>query len=327
MRTRMSRFFVVAMLLTAGASAAAGARGATADQHLLTTYEPLLQFDPLEHFAPTNVESFITDSDLQQQTQSGNWIVVRSHAAPGDLPQPGSGSWRLDQDTCKPDAPIGGLSCYSATDRGGGLAGYGRVAREGGKVVLEYWYFYYDDVYSYAYPSSDLLWQAHEGDWESVSVVLSDDGVPLYTAYSQHCLGQVRSWGDTPRLEETHPIVHVAIGSHANYFSDGTHPINTACIPPAAIALLNALRLPLPVDHAFDGSTAGPPAADAAMPIHELGDDLPSWAGFPGAWGEAQYFHAPAPIGTVASGTSPLGPAFHSEWTDPLGTFAGWPPG
>jgi hypothetical protein len=33
----------------------------------------------------------------------------------------------------------------------------------------------------------------------------------------------------------------------------------------------------------------------------------------------------PAPIGTFTSGTSPVGPAFHSAWDDPLGTPAGWP--
>jgi hypothetical protein len=30
----------------------------------------------------------------------------------------------------------------------------------------------------------------------------------------------------------------------------------------------------------------------------------PAWVEFPGSWGELQYFHAPAPIGTVASGSS-----------------------
>jgi hypothetical protein len=54
---------------------------------------------------------------------------------------------------------------------------------------------------------------------------------------------------------------------------------------------------------------------------------VPSWVQFPGYWGEAQYFHAPAPIGTIALGNSPIGPAFHPEWTDPVGTLATWPTG
>jgi hypothetical protein len=210
----------------------------------------------------------------------------------------------------------------------GGPTVYGHVVHENGETVLEYWFFYYDDVYSYTYPPSDLFWQAHEGDWEEAMVVLSADGQPVSVGYSQHCLGETRDWTDTPRFDDTHPIVHVALGSHANYFTDGTHPINTACIPPAAIAVLRAHGLPLPVDYAFAGPTAGPPGSDGAvMPIEQIDDDGPNWVQFPGSWGEAQYFHAPAPIGTVAMGDSPVGPAFHPEWSDPLGTLATWPAG
>jgi hypothetical protein len=223
---------------------------------------------------------------------------------------------------------LGDLDCYAAASDqgGGGPTVYGRVTQEDGEIVLQYWFFYYDDLYSYAYPPSDLLWQAHEGDWEDVNVVLGDDGQPLYVGYSQHCLGERRAWSDTDRADVTHPVVHVALGSHANYFDAGTHPINVDCIPKQAVAVLQALHLPLPVDYAFAGPTVGPPGtSDQRMPIEDIGDGTPSWVQFPGTWGELQYFHAPAPIGTVAFGTSPLGPAFHAEWTDPLGTLATWP--
>ena len=195
--------------------------------------------------------------------------------------------------------------------------------------MLEYWYFYYDDVYSYTYPASDFIWQAHEGDWENVDVVLSDDEAPQFVGYSQHCLGQRRGWSSTPLLG-THPIVHVAAGSHANYFSAGIHPINVQCIPPPAIAFLQAAHLPLPVDYSFaGGEVAGPREADGTFThVREIQDGHPSWVSFPGTWGEVQYFHAPAPpIGTVPFGTSPQGPAYHAMWANPLGTLAGWPQG
>jgi hypothetical protein len=289
------------------------------DSWVLALYEPVLQFDPLEQFTPTKVQSFIRDTDLEQLTATGDWVVATRHPEPGDLPGVGSGVWRLNQETCTPASPVGGLACYADAQRSASSAVYGRVAHENDDVVLQYWFFYYDDVYSYVYPPNDFVWQAHEGDWESVTVVLSADRQPLFVGYSQHCLGEQRAWGATPRLDDTHPLVHVALGSHANYFSTGTHPINAACIPPAAVGILQRNHLPLPVDYTFAGATA------AAIPIHRLDDDRPDWIGFPGFWGELQYFHAPAPIGTVAFGTSPLGPAFHREWTDPLGTLAGWP--
>jgi hypothetical protein len=311
-------------------TATAAGRGATPDPRLLAQYEPVMQFDPLEQFLPTKVESFITDAALEQLDGTGSWSVVKPNAAPGDLPGPGSGTWRLNEDACTPAAPLGGLACYSgaASTGGGGPAVYGRVVREDGQVVLQYWYFYYDDVDSYVYPPSDFLWQAHEGDWENVDVVLAGDGEPAFVGYSQHCLGQRRAWTDTTRFDDTHPIVHVAIGSHANYFTPGTHPIIAKCVPDQVAFVLKRIGLPLPVDYAFEGPTAGPPGSGGdVMPIHQIGDEDAAWLQFPGSWGELQYFHAPLPIGTVAFGTSPVGPAYHAEWNDPLGTLATWQPG
>jgi hypothetical protein len=304
-------------------------QAATPEPRLLATYQPVTQFDPLERFRPTSVESFISDADLEQLT-AGSWVVTDPNPEPGALPGPGTGTWRLNQDSCSPAAAIGGVDCYaSAWDEGsGGETVYGRVVHEADKIVLQYWYFYYDDVYSYQYPPSNFIWQAHEGDWEVVNVVLSDDGQPLFVGYSQHCLGERRSWLDTPRFDDTHPIVHVALGSHSNYFSAGVHPVNLACVPPAALAILSQLGLPPPNDFAFAGDTSGPPAAEGRVTvIKEIDDGHPTWMSFPGFWGELQYFHGPGSIGTVPFGTSPVGPAYHAEWSDPLGTLATWPTG
>jgi hypothetical protein len=336
MLRRVSQLAAAVTLLTLAilATATAG-RTATPNPRLLASYEPMMQFDPLEHFLPTKVQSFITDASLEKLTAPETWSVVKPHAAPGHLPRPGSGTWRLNERACTPASAIGGLACYAAAGNqgGGGPTVYGRVAHEHGKIILQYWFFYYDDVYSYVYPPSNFLWQAHEGDWENVNVVLNgDDRQPLYVGYSQHCSGQKRAWADTPRFHNTHPEVHVALGSHANYFTAGTHPINTACIPAEALAILNQLHLALPVDYALPGgSIAGPPRSGGrVMPVKHIGDNVPTWVRFPGFWGELQYLHinVPPPDGTtVTFGTSPTGPAFHDEWSDPLETLATWPTG
>jgi hypothetical protein len=129
---------------------------ATPRSQLLARYQPVTQFDPLEHFLPTKVQSFVSDADLEQLV-AGNWTVVDTDPEPGELPT--SGTWRLNQDSCSPSAFLGGLDCYaSASDTGsGGPAVYGRVAHEDGRIVLQYWYFYYDDVYSYQYPPSNFI--------------------------------------------------------------------------------------------------------------------------------------------------------------------------
>jgi hypothetical protein len=305
---------------------APGAARAISDHALVATYQPVTVFDPAERFRPTHVQSFVHDSDLEQR-ESGTWILVDDDPDLDGLPG-GTGVWRLNQDSCTPALPLGGLECYDAAEEGSRSTVYGHVARTEGAIVLQYWYFYYDDVYSYEYPASNLLWQAHEGDWEVVNVVLSEDEEPIYVGYSQHCRGERRAWGLTPRLG-SHPIVHVAVGSHANVFAAGIHPINLACIPQPVIDYLLGHGLPLPVDYAGEGAVGGPPEAGGILTrIRPLdGADRPSWVDFPGTWGEAQYFHAPPPFGTFAFGASPNGPAQHAVWQDPLGTLAGWPPG
>jgi hypothetical protein len=305
------------------------ARAENGDRLLLQTYQPVTYLDPAEQFRPASVQSFVADSDLER-LEAGSWTLANPDPEPGDLPGPGTGTWRLNQDSCTPTLPLGGLACYAAAGQEGDGASvvYGRVARVTDAVVLQYWFFYYDDVYSYTYPASDFIWQAHEGDWEVVNVVLSENAEPQFVGYSQHCLGQTRAWSSTPLLG-THPIVHVADGSHANYFTAGIHPIHIRCIPPPAIAFLQANHLPLPDDRSFDGGeVAGPREAGGTFThIRKVEDDHPTWMSFPGSWGEAQYFHAPAPIGTVPFETSPKGPAQHAIWADPLGTMAGWPAG
>jgi hypothetical protein len=326
--TKLIACISAALLFVLGGAALA--RAATPDSQLLRTYQPVTHFDPQELFGPAGVQSFISDAVLEQLV-GAQWVVVDPDPEPGDLPGPGAGIFRLDQMPCSPAAPLGGLSCYQAgwAEGSGGSVVYGRVAHLPTATVLQYWYFYYDDVYSYFYPPSDVIWQAHEGDWEVVNVVLSAGGQPTEVAYSQHCLGQRRDWATTPRWDGTHPVVYVAVGSHANYFTPGTHQFDPACVPAEVQALLAQNGLPLPSDYASAaGATAGPPrSGDRVTTIHNADEHSQAWLRFPGFWGELQWFHAPPPIGTVPFGTSPVGPVYHDVWQDPLGTIATWPVG
>jgi hypothetical protein len=304
------------------------ARAATPAPRLLATYEPVAHLDSQERFLPTKVQSFINASDLEQLV-GGSWVVVNPDPGPGGLPGPSPDTWRLNQQPCTPAAALGGLACYQSAwlEDSGGPALYGRAFHTGGEIVLQYWYFYYEDVYSYFYPPSDVIWQAHEGDWEVVNVVLSESEQPLLVAYSQHCLGERRSWDELKPVGGTHPVVHVAVGSHANYFEAGTHAIERRCIPAPVLSFLAGIGLPPPADHAFDGGAVLGPAglAERATPVHEITDTVPAWVSFPGYWGELEYFHAPPPVGTVTFGSSsPPGPAYHRVWSDPLGTIATW---
>ena len=207
--------------------------------------------------------------------------------------------WRLNQRDCFAGAPLGDLACYvaGAADEPG-VTVYGRVARDGKHIVLQYWLFYYDNLYRYPFLPPGPIWQSHEGDWEVVNVVLSNTKRPLSVGLSQHCSGETRPWAET-ELREGHPTVYVALGSHANYFEPGLHEFEQACLPAEVIAFFQQAGLPLPADVAADGPGAGPKRLGLEPAgIEQVSDDAPSWIAFPGFWGELQYFNAPAPIGT-----------------------------
>jgi hypothetical protein len=327
MNVRLIRTAGAVIIATLALAAWAAPAGATPAPSLLAEYEPVTFFDPAESFLPTKVQSFVADSELEQLV-GGSWVVADPDPEPGDLPSSGGPNWRLNQSPCSPASDLGGLACYGpASEQGsGGLSVYGRVAPKSDRIVLQYWYFYYDDVYSYPFAPPGSFWQAHEGDWEVVNVVLSSDERPLSVAYSQHCLGEERPWAALKPVDETHPVVYVALGSHANYFEPGVHPFHSACVPILVQTLLQGLGLPQPADVVSDGGpSAGPNVGDGSvMTIHQIDEDSPAWMSFPGTWGEQQFLHAPQPIGTVPSGTSPQGPEFHAVWVHPLATIAGW---
>jgi hypothetical protein len=322
-RTRISLCLTAALALFALAGAA---QAATAGK-LLVKYQPVTYFTADEAFRPTSINDFVADSTLERvDPADGTVTVVDPDPDLGTLPASGA-NLRLNQQPCSPALGLAGEACYaaaSAAEDAGSV--YGRVVRSGGKLVLQYWYFYYDDFYSYTPTVSDFIWQAHEGDWEVVNVVLSGDEQPLYVGYSQHCLGERRTWTDTTRWGSNHPVVYVARGSHANYLDQGVHAWNRACLPTDVIAFFNAAGLPLPNDYTSDAAAAGPASLDEEVTgIRRVTATTPTWMQFPGTWGELQYLHAPAPVGTIASGFSPVGPAQHGVWGDPLGTLATWP--
>ncbi len=100
---------------------------------------------------------------------------------------------------------------------------YGRVLKEADEAknewtILQYHFFYAFNDWRLAANGMNH----HEGDWEMVAVYLKND-VPYAVLYSQHGAGNIEKWdavrkaADTQGHETTHPVVYVALGSHANY--------------------------------------------------------------------------------------------------------------
>ena len=92
-------------------------------------------------------------------------------------------------------------------------------------TIIQYWMFYYCNDWR----------NFHEGDWELVQLnfpgktiknILETGIEPVFAAYSQHQGGQRMAWVEMKEagiVKDTHPVVHVAQGSHANYFVPGNY--------------------------------------------------------------------------------------------------------
>jgi hypothetical protein len=99
---------------------------------------------------------------------------------------------------------------------------YGRVLHEHDQAdrwtVLQYHFFYAFNDWRLAANGINH----HEGDWEMMAVYLKNDE-PYAVLFSQHGSGAMEMWQNVRRMkdtdgnETTHPIVYVALGSHANY--------------------------------------------------------------------------------------------------------------
>jgi hypothetical protein len=348
----MARFVLTlvagSMIALVAISAASSNRG-TSDAQLLRTYQPVLVFHPAERLGPTKVQSFVNDSELERFTGSSPeqlpldafWTVVDPDPDTGALPAPSPGAvYRLDQIGCEADAPLAGRDCYAAADaeHTHDPVVYGRAIRTDTRIVLQYWLFYYDNPLLLPPTPVGTFWQSHEGDWEVVNVVLGTDETPLEAAYSQHCSGQRKAWSAvaTSPAGSTHPVVYVALGSHANYFSPGSGPrggipISPACIPAAIAPILPQLPFLQVVDQVIDGSSAGavvgPPRSGVpAASIQRI--EGKEWSVFGGRWGESEYFFTPIPLGPIPAGAVPIGlapasPANQQNWL--AQTVLAWP--
>lgn len=224
---------------------------------------------------------------------------------------------------------------------------YGRVIRDSGWVVLQYWFFYWYNSWRSGFHGVN----DHESDWEQVVVYLYEgeagELVPEWVAYASHDFHGAdlrRRWDDTAGFtrEGTHPVVFAGAGSHASYFQRGEYQTDVSLPLPERIQKVNAFlrrtwtnalgqasraedsaspfRIPF-VDFARgDGVAVGAHRTKSWTPI--MLDPVPDWAfGYRGLWG----LYARDPI---SGENAPAGPMYNrdgsprSAWYDPLG-FAG----
>jgi hypothetical protein len=118
------------------------------------------------------------------------------------------------------------------------------------------------------------------------------------------------------RRQGARPVVYVSLGSHANYFGQGTFRHSPVCWPRELRDVVRALEL---VDRTGPGRTVRPKLVPVAA-------SRPSWMRFAGTWGESGYVHF-ANNDPVAYPGSPRAPAFQDTWRAPVREELGWPRG
>jgi hypothetical protein len=100
---------------------------------------------------------------------------------------------------------------------------YGRLVHERDPednrwTILQYHFFYAFNDWRLAANGMNH----HEGDWEMIAIYLKNDE-PYAVLFSQHGAGNIEKWEhvrkavDKQERTTTHPVVYVALGSHANY--------------------------------------------------------------------------------------------------------------
>jgi hypothetical protein len=156
-------------------------------------------------------------------------------------------------------------------------------------LVLQYWFFYlYND------------WNdRHEGDWEMIQMFFDAPDAqsalgtaPRLVAFAQHEGAELSDWADDVLevADGTRPVVYVAAGSHASYFSGDRWFGKSA-------------------QSGFGCDNTLPPSQDVSPAVVMLRNDaLPAWTSFAGHWGEKQR----------SFNNGPTGPNMKTQWTTPV---------
>lgn len=339
---RARRFFgVIALVVVAamGAVAVDSASGRTqtltpADRHqLLQRFLPVLYFHPDEAWAPVEVERFLRLARTERQTARGVWTRTLTPLPTSTVGCTFTPCYRFNL----PCALKAGAACYekaaATLSDWRHPVSYGRVVDVPARTpmpagisgtaryLVRYWLFYsFDDWRS----RGDRLWQAHEGDWESVTVALDSRTNPIFAAYSQHCSGTVRAWSRVTTRAQTHPIDYVALGSHANYFTKTSSPTQfLRCVyknvegadRSKARRLVSVVQGGI-TDRTGTAHALGPIAGQQTpLQLVDLDAPLPAWARFPGRWSEGELLwvgRTPTRFTRVSSGLGPATPRWNT---------------
>ncbi len=263
------------------------------EEELAARYAPVLYFAEGEKVFPVNVEYFLEHSALKKA--QGKETVLRPPIDASALANYSTPDYYLD-DTLGGINDSGITDDYKKKEKLLGYTVYARVKRDyfGGKnqYVVQYWFFY---VFN------EGKVNLHEGDWEMIQVELGADKEPLAVSYSQHLNGERSSW-DNVSKDGTHPLVFVALGSHANYLRPYEGKVGLA-----SDTVGENGKILKPSDYSLVLLEENNPGKHAASM---------AWLDFGGYWGEFAGEES-----NILGESGPKGPVFNRQgllWNNPL---------
>ncbi|MFA4029507.1 MAG: hypothetical protein GDYSWBUE_000534 [Candidatus Fervidibacterota bacterium] len=264
-------------------------------------YAPVYYFHPDERFFPVGVEWISGNAD----------ILLRLPLAPDRRLGPASlETLPTNSEQCYLDFypnSVWNTNFWTVLHK---VYAHIKYERRPGKlnVGIQYWLFY-------AFNDTPVNSFDHQGDWEMVQISLEGyDERHLSekeVIYYQHGMKNSKPWSDSAvtKLDQTHPVVWVALGSHASYFQSGSYPWRyigkvtaitdtTAASPAVAIKLIPP-GLSMPLD-----------MGTQTYHLHILSSE--TWLDYAGRWGRD------IRLPPLKFGESPRGPKqHHKEWSDP----------
>jgi len=169
-----------------------------------------------------------------------------------------------------------------------------------GEIALQYWFFYVFNDWN----------NLHEGDWEMIQLVFDAPTAPaalqtspVEVGYSQHEGAERAAWDDAKleRVGGTHPVVHPADGSHANFYGEALYLGSSS---QEGVGCDDTRGPTVDVRPAVVTIPSGTTAAHTSYP----------WIAFEGRWGELH----------PAFFNGPEGPNLKEQWTHPITWAKDW---
>jgi hypothetical protein len=305
MTARFGRITLVAVVALAAAVPASA--NTTQERELAQRYAPVVRLvadtgdcGAGKPYMPIDVDLLFGEPTVALRGPWGNDLVKIGPTAkdlskglyeyhldfPGNALSPGCGYLRWDRRLTAGQAPA--VYAHVATDPG-----------HPGKLALQYWLFYVFNDWN----------NLHEGDWEMIQIVFDASTAaqalqrtPAEIGYSQHEGAERAAWDDD-KLERvgTHPVVHPAAGSHANFYGEALYLGSSA---EEGVGCDDTRGPTFDVRPVVRTIPSGQARARTAFP----------WIAFEGRWGELR----------PAFFNGPTGPNLKSQWRAPIQWVEGW---